>query len=123
MTMGILYPLTTLAVAKREGLTSRRVADLCARGDIYPCAFIEGRWRVALIYMNLCKTSGRGRPKGARGSYPKGVKRPPKPGAGPSKRGRPKGSKSSYPTGVKRPRKKKKVTRRLRSTPLPHTPC
>jgi hypothetical protein len=78
--------LTIREVAILEGVTQRKIRDLCRANKIYPAQVIGGRWRIGAGYLFSLGPAGsmkevrrkRGRPPGAKNKrpYPKGVKRP-----------------------------------------------
>ena len=66
--------LTARDICAREGLSMRRVWYLLNAGRIFPAVRMCGSWAITDPYVILPKANGR--PLGARGKYPKGVKRP-----------------------------------------------
>lgn len=72
----ILPTLSAWDVAHREGLSIKRVWYLLAADRIFPVTRLSRAWAISDPYVILPKP--RGRPVGATGRYPKGVKRPKK---------------------------------------------
>lgn len=70
------FALSPEMVARELGIGIRRVQKLCRDGEIYPTMKIGRFWYIKPGYINISKLRKRGRPKGKKGPYPKGVKRP-----------------------------------------------
>lgn len=70
------FALTTEMVANELGIDVKRVQKLCRNGEIYPTMKCNGSWFIKPGYISINKLRKPGRPKGKKGPYPKGVKRP-----------------------------------------------
>lgn len=64
---------STAEVAEREGLPQEMIRRLCRQGLIWPAFETPAGWLIHRFY--TITRVPRGRPKGAKGKYPKGVKR------------------------------------------------
>jgi hypothetical protein len=70
------FVFTTTAVAKHLNLSEDKVRRMCAALEIMPAFRQNGRWWIKPGYSVFPIRRKPGRPKGRKGPYPKGVKRP-----------------------------------------------
>jgi len=69
--------LTPLQVGEKHNLSRQTVVRLLLADRIWPAYKTGGRWLIAPTYIITTGPINKmGRPKGAKGKYPKGTKRP-----------------------------------------------